>query len=45
MSDAAAGAAPEQPRPQAPPQASGPQTEQDTYTERLLAAKKKAKKQ
>jgi hypothetical protein len=45
MQDAAAGGStPEQPRPQAPTQASGPQSEQDTYTERLLAAKKKAKK-
>jgi uncharacterized membrane protein/Mg-chelatase subunit ChlD len=45
MSDAAAGgAAAEQPRPQTPSQSSGPQTEQDTYTERLLAAKKKAQK-
>jgi hypothetical protein len=44
MADAAAGAAPDQPRPQAPSQSSGPQSEQDTYTERLLAAKKKAKK-
>jgi hypothetical protein len=41
----AGGAASEQPRPQAPTQASGPQSEQDTYTERLLAAKKKAKKE
>jgi hypothetical protein len=31
------------PRPTAPTQASLPQSEQDTYTERLLAAKKKAK--
>lgn len=46
MSDASAGgAAPDQPRPQAPAQSSVPQGEQDTYTERLLAAKKKAKKQ
>jgi hypothetical protein len=44
MQDASAGGpAPDQPRPQAPSQASGPQSEQDTYTERLLAAKKKAK--
>ena len=44
MQDASAGGpAPDQPRPQAPSQSSGPQSEQDTYTERLLAAKKKAK--
>jgi hypothetical protein len=46
MQDASAGgSAPEAPRPQAPTQSSGPQSEQDTYTERLLAAKKKAKKE
>jgi uncharacterized membrane protein len=37
------GAAPSRPAPQT--QASQPQTEQDTYTERLLAAKRKAKGQ
>lgn len=46
LSDATGGGsdAPSQPRQQAPAQASTPQSEQDTYTERLLAAKKKAKK-
>lgn len=44
LAEASAGgssAAPPRPAPQAQPQT--PQTEQDTYTERLLAAKKKAK--
>lgn len=46
LSDASGGGAgPDVPRPAAPSQSSGPQTEQDTYTERLLAAKKKAKGQ
>jgi hypothetical protein len=46
ISDASAGgAASAPPRPSSQPQAQTPQTEQDTYTERLLAAKKKAKGQ
>jgi hypothetical protein len=44
IADASSGAASEPARPQSQPQTQTPQTEQDTYTERLLAAKKKAKK-
>ena len=45
IADATSGASTaEQARPQSQPQSQTPQTEQDTYTERLLAAKKKAKK-
>lgn len=44
LSEAAAGPA-QSSRPAAPTQASSPQSEQETYTERLLAAKKKAKKE
>jgi hypothetical protein len=43
LADASGGAASAPARP-APPTSSTPQTEQETYTERLLAAKKKAKK-
>ena len=44
ISDASAGGAANAPlRPVSQPQTQTPQTEQDTYTERLLAAKKKAK--
>lgn len=47
LADATAGAInqPASQRPTSQPQSATPQTEQDTYTERLLAAKKKAKKQ
>jgi uncharacterized membrane protein len=45
IADASAGSgAPEPQRPQSQPQTQTPQSEQDTYTERLLAAKKKAKR-
>jgi uncharacterized membrane protein len=45
LSDASGGSAsPDAPRTTAPSPSQTPQTEQDTYTERLLAAKKKAKK-
>ncbi len=46
IADASAGAGGEadRARPQSQPTAQTPQAEQDTYTERLLAAKKKAKK-
>src|SRR5205814_1079740 len=46
LSDASAGGADPitGPRPASQPQAQTPQAEQETYTERLLAAKKKAKK-
>jgi hypothetical protein len=46
IADASAGAGgeAERARPQSQPTAQTPQTEQDTYTERLLAAKKKAKR-
>ena len=44
LADASAGADRAPPRPQSQPQSQTPQAEQDTYTERLLAAKKKAKK-
>jgi uncharacterized membrane protein/Mg-chelatase subunit ChlD len=46
ISEASAGAGgeAERARPQSQPQTATPQTEQDTYTERLLAAKKKAKR-
>ena len=43
LSDASGGPAAAPPRPEPASQESLPQTEQDTYTERLLAAKKKAK--
>ena len=44
LSDASGGgASATAPRPTAQPQSQTPQSEQDTYTERLLAAKKKAK--
>jgi hypothetical protein len=45
ISDASGGADTAAPRPTPQPQSQTPQTEQDTYTERLLAAKKKAKGQ
>ncbi|MEX2176701.1 MAG: glutamine amidotransferase [Pirellulaceae bacterium] len=45
LSDASAGGASAPARPQSQPQAQTPQAEQDTYTERLLAAKKKAKRE
>ena len=44
LADASAGADRAPSRPQSQPQSQTPQAEQDTYTERLLAAKKKAKK-
>jgi uncharacterized membrane protein len=43
IAEASAGGGAEPPRPQSQPQSQTPQTEQDTYTERLLAAKRKAK--
>jgi uncharacterized membrane protein/Mg-chelatase subunit ChlD len=46
LTDASGGSAgPSAPRPAAPDQSQTPQSEQETYTERLLAAKKKAKGQ
>lgn len=45
FAEASGGAPPSAPRPTSQAPTGGPQTEQDTYTERLLAAKKKAKKQ
>jgi hypothetical protein len=43
LADASGGAASDVPRPTAPVASATPKTEQETYTERLLAAKKKAK--
>jgi hypothetical protein len=44
ISDASGGTATETPRPASSSQSSVPKSEQDTYTERLLAAKRNAKK-
>ena len=44
LADATSGSSEAAPRPQSQPQTGTPQTEQDTYTERLLAAKKKVRK-
>jgi uncharacterized membrane protein len=45
LADAAAGGGAAPPRPVQPPASAAPQSEEETYTERLLAAKKRAKRQ